>query len=214
MYLPGILNQLAIWQFHWNLTDEILILMHGWRRNTLKYKWLKKNALHRIFFFFHLKCLFILCSFQLNFCNSSHKTLSKNLIVQNYYIRTQWACSCSLYFSQLISFSLKQFITKCSANACNKFSKLYPTKNWESLVQAFGCTSLQDLVMNLRRSSLACLPVFLKRSPIHHPNVAEVMHHNYWLDNCVKIYVLMWLFSHIILAIQSNSPLFIPQCDS
>lgn len=87
-------------------------------------------------------------------------------------------------------------------------------KNWESLVQALGRTSLQDLVMNLRRSTLACLPVFLKRSPIHHPNVAEVMHHNYWLDNCVKIYVLMWLFSHIILAIQSNSPLFIPQCDS
>lgn len=74
-----------------------------------------------------------------------------------------------------------------------------------------------DPVVNLRRSPLVCLPVFLKWSPIHHPNVAEVMHHNYWLDNCVKIYVLMWLFSHIILATQSNSPLLIPnaiaKCD-
>lgn len=52
MYLPGILNQLAIWQFHWNLTDEILILMHGWRRNTLKYKWFKKMLCTGFFSFF------------------------------------------------------------------------------------------------------------------------------------------------------------------
>lgn len=66
--------------------------------------------------------------------------------------------------------------------------------------------SLQRPCHELQGSPHSGLPVFCPCLPIHHTNVAEVMHHNYWHDNCVKIYVSMWLFSHIIPAIQNNPP--------